>query len=577
MAKPSETLIRKQNDSWVLIHNNQPYRINGAGGYQYLDKLKQAGGNSIRTWGISDKTQAILDDALANNITVTLGLWLGHERHGFNYSDPSQIKKQLDEVRQAVQQFKDHPALLMWGVGNEMEGDGSNPIVFKAVNDVAKLVKQLDPNHPTMTVIAELGSEASKVKSLNKFCPDIDIIGINTYGGVYNALDRYKQAGGARPVVVTEHGPLGHWESPKTKWGAPLEPTSTEKTKFYREGYTNAVLNHPETTLGSYAFLWGQKQETTATWYGMFLPDGTRLAAVDTMTKLWTGKPPTNACPEIIELKITSDHIVEPNDYISAELNAIDPDNDPLDIQWILRAADGKTGWGGDAEERNTAFNDVIETSTDKSVRIKMPEKQGPYRLFAYVRDNKGNGAVGNIPIFVRVQQAMNETQPAPIPFRIYTDTQPDMPYQPSGYMGNHSQVQMNEASNQNQNSGATCIEIKYNDPGQWAGVVWQHPYNDWGDKPGGYSLTGAKKLTWYARGAKGGEKIKFGFGLLGMDKTYHDTASFESEYTLTDQWMQYSTDLTGKDLSRIKTGFYWVLAGQGAPITFYLDDIKYE
>jgi hypothetical protein len=34
---------------------------------------------------------------------------------------------------------------------------------------------------------------------------------------------------------------------------------------------------------------------------------------------------------------------------------------------------------------------------------------------------------------------------------------------------------------------------------------------------------------------------------------------------------------LSGLDLSRIITGFAWVVAGQGAPVTFYLDDVRYE
>jgi hypothetical protein len=29
--------------------------------------------------------------------------------------------------------------------------------------------------------------------------------------------------------------------------------------------------------------------------------------------------------------------------------------------------------------------------------------------------------------------------------------------------------------------------------------------------------------------------------------------------------------------LSRIKTGFAWTLAANGHPVTFYLDDIRYE
>ena len=44
----------------------------------------------------------------------------------------------------------------------------------------------------------------------------------------------------------------------------------------------------------------------------------------------------------------------------------------------------------------------------------------------------------------------------------------------------------------------------------------------------------------------------------------------------LTAKWQKLSLPLKGRDLSRIKTGFGWSLAGQGQPVTFYLDDIRY-
>ena len=45
-----------------------------------------------------------------------------------------------------------------------------------------------------MTVIAELGGE--KVKNLHRLCPDIDIVGINSYGGAASVPQRYRKAGG---------------------------------------------------------------------------------------------------------------------------------------------------------------------------------------------------------------------------------------------------------------------------------------------------------------------------------------------------------------------------------------------
>ena len=70
--------------------------------------------------------------------------------------------------------------------------------------------------------------------------------------------------------MVTEWGPLGFWEVGKTDWGAPIEQNSTEKARHYLGGYQNFILPAlPRQALGSYVFLWGQKQERTPTWFSM--------------------------------------------------------------------------------------------------------------------------------------------------------------------------------------------------------------------------------------------------------------------------------------------------------------------
>ena len=70
----------------------------------------------------------------------------------------------------------------------------------------------------------------------------------------------------------------------------------------------------------------GDKQEATATWFGLLLPDGSRLGGVDALTELWTGKPPTNRCPVIRSLKLTGPAEVEPGTTVTATLDASDPD-----------------------------------------------------------------------------------------------------------------------------------------------------------------------------------------------------------------------------------------------------------
>ncbi len=163
------------------------------------------------------------------------------------------------------------------------------------------------------------------------------------------------------------------------------------------------------------------------------------------------------------------------------------------------------------------------------------------------------------------------------LPVKVYSEDGEQTPWAASGYMGDTGNISMDAACTDNPHSGKTCLKVVFNKADGWGGVFWQDPANDWGDQPGGKDLTGAKKLTFWVRGKNGGEKVKFGFGGIDNKKPHFDTAKGEQEVTLTKDWQQVTIDLAGKDLSRIKSGFMWVLGGQGAPVEFYLDDIVYE
>jgi len=55
-----------------------------------------------------------------------------------------------------------------------------------------------------MTVIAEIGGGGSKLRSIERFCPNIYIVGINSYGGFTSVGERYRNAGGKKPSIVAE-------------------------------------------------------------------------------------------------------------------------------------------------------------------------------------------------------------------------------------------------------------------------------------------------------------------------------------------------------------------------------------
>jgi len=399
----SVVTVTKGPDGYQLLRNGEPYTVRGAGGETHLELLKAAGGNSIRTWG-AERQGALLDRAHALGLSVTIGIWLGHERHGFRYDDPKQVADQLAQARRFVEQYRSHPALLLWGVGNEMEASGGNPAVWKAVNDVARMIQQVDPHHPTMTVVAEIGG--SKVPMLRRHCPDVDLLGVNSYGGLATLPRRLRTAGWDRPYLVTEFGPRGHWEVGKTPWGAPIEPTSTEKARTYREGYERAVAAQRGWCLGAYAFLWGHKQEATATWFGMLLPvpgGVERLGAVDAMTYAWTGRWPENRAPEVEALECEAGgQEVAPGARLTAEVRARDPEGDALTARWEVRSESADRREGGDQESLPPAHPESIVEARGLSLVFRAPSRPGPYRLFVTLHDGRGSAATANVPFLVR-------------------------------------------------------------------------------------------------------------------------------------------------------------------------------
>jgi hypothetical protein len=559
----------------VLVRGGTPYFVKGAGGDGSLALLAECGGNSVRTWG-AERLGRTLDEARERGLTVCAGIWLGHEDHGFRYDDPQQVARQKAMAREVILKYRDHPALLVWGIGNEMEGDGRDPAVWAAVEEIAALAKELDPNHPTMTVIAELGEGGLKVKELHRLCPHIEIVGINSYGGAPSVPERYRRAGGTKPYLLTEFGPPGQWELEKTPWGAAPELTSTEKAAIYRRDYRAAVEGVPE-CLGSYAFLWGHKQEATATWFGLLLPDGSKVGGVDALTELWSGQPPANRCPTATPIALRGDARVKPGAAVQASWKAADPDGDPLKVEWVLQA-EGTYGSGGATEATPTTFAEAIRRSDPEGVTLTMPEGGGGYRLFAYARDGRGGAATASLPLHVDAPSRRPASPRARLPLAVYDEAGSPPTYVPTGWMGNTSAIALEPDCEDNPHSGRTCLKVEYRAAGDWGGVVWQSPADDWGDRPGGYDLDGAARLSFRARGERGGEVVSFEFGLYDRDKKFYDTAMGKLErVTLGKGWTRHEIDLADKDLSRIKSGFCWTVAGPGEPVTFYLDDIRYE
>ena len=406
---PVKVEIKQENGAFQLYVAGEPFWLKGAGlEFGDIEKLAEHGGNSFRTWRTDNGRQSgkeVLDRAHANGLYVTMGIEVARERHGFDYNDEAAVAEQFERIKQEIQMYKDHPALIIWAIGNELNLRATNPKVWDAVNQISEYIHETDPNHLTTTTLAGISKEL--VSDIKQRAPDIDLLGIQMYADLVN-LPRYlEEVNWEKPYMVTEWGATGHWEVPKTEWEAPIENNSSVKAKAYLERYRTAIEPYKDKCIGSYVFLWGQKQERTPTWYGIFLESGDETESVDVMHYIWNGKWPENRTPSLdsflLEGKTAYDNVyLEPGKTYNAQVFSTDPDGDALSYKWEVMPESTQLGDGGDFEPTPEVIQGLFEGEPASEARFKAPEKTGPYRLFIYVMDGKGHAAHANIPFFVK-------------------------------------------------------------------------------------------------------------------------------------------------------------------------------
>jgi hypothetical protein len=405
----AQTKVMKTDAGYQLMRNGKPYYVKGVGGQKNLDKAIAIGANSLRTWGI-ENAQQILDEAQEKGMTVMLGLWMQHERHGFDYNNKKKVKKQLDHFKSVVRQFKDHPALLMWGIGNELNLFYKNPACWDAVEELAQYIHQVDPNHPATTVTAGINKEV--ITEIKKRTPSIDLLCVNTYGDIVN-IANVKKFGWNGAYMITEWGPNGHWESPKTKWNASIEQTSQEKKESYYTRYKKYIEPNKNYCLGNYVFLWGAKQEYTETWYGLFTKDNKVTECIDAVEMAFTGKDPRKPAPTLKDITLNNKrakdniHLTSENFYRANVASAIGINmketkslGNKAKYSWrILRESTDKKA-GGDSEEAAQSVLTRIKNKKSKQIEFRAPRDPGAYRLFVSVTFN-GKVAYANVPFYV--------------------------------------------------------------------------------------------------------------------------------------------------------------------------------
>src|SRR5438105_10552686 len=145
---------------------------------------------------------------------------------GTDYSHAEQQKKMMDSVRQMVEEYKDEPYVLFWVLGNENNYANANnsrqkpDAYYQFLNQVAQMIKSLDPNHP----VALCNGDLLFLDKAARDCPDIDIYGANAYRGNHGFGDSFWQDlkdEWGKPVFVSEFGcPAYHHRKPQPEAAA---------------------------------------------------------------------------------------------------------------------------------------------------------------------------------------------------------------------------------------------------------------------------------------------------------------------------------------------------------------------
>lgn len=404
--------VTGSDGNWELTVDGEPFILQGLtwgpdpeDAAEIMPDLAAMGVNTIRTWGTDETTEPLLDAAEANGIKVMLGFWLqpgGGPGSGgcVDYIEDYDYKgEQLYWMNEWVGAYQDHPAVLMWSVGNEsilglgdcydgQELEDQRDAYAEFVNDAALEIKELDDNHPVSSTDAWTGAwpyyEANS--------PDLDLLSINAYGDVCGIQETWEAEGYDRPYVLTEGGPAGEWEVDDDANGVPEEPTDVAKAEGYTEAW-ECLMDHEGVALGGTLFHYGHEQDFGGVWFNL-VPGGERRLSYYSVAEIFGGEEPTNTPPVITDLTVGEDATAVPaGEEFTLSADVTDPDGDS--IEYDVRASSLYI------DDDGTLVETEFEEAGDGSFSVTAPGVPGPWKVYLLARDGNGNVGIETLSIGV--------------------------------------------------------------------------------------------------------------------------------------------------------------------------------
>ncbi|MFE1012209.1 discoidin domain-containing protein [Streptomyces sp. NPDC058794] len=390
---------------WQLTVGGQPYTVKGltwgpavADAPKYMPDVKSMGVNTIRTWGTDGSTEPLLDSAAANGIRVVNGFWLqpgGGPGSGgcVDYvTDTTYKNNMLTEFAKWVEAYKSHPATLMWNVGNESvlglqncysgaELEAQRNAYTGFVNDVAKKIHSIDPDHPVTSTDAWTGAWPYYKRN----APDLDLYSMNSYGDICGVQEDWEEGGYTKPYIITEGGPAGEWEVPDDANGVPDEPTDVQKAEGYSKAW-DCVTGHEGVALGATLFHYGVEHDFGGVWFNL-VPDGLKRLSYYAVKEAYSGSTSgDNTPPVIANMAVGPASSAPAGGEFTVRADVRDPDGDPVTYEVFLS---GNYASGDkrlvEAEWRSTG---------DGTFAVRAPEKLGVWKVYIQAEDGRGNAGI---------------------------------------------------------------------------------------------------------------------------------------------------------------------------------------
>ncbi len=583
----AKTVVKKEGDAWKLYVDNKPFEVKGVtfGGDvtrasvgKELRDLKFLGVNTIRIWGTNENTGILLDSANAYGIKVMVGIWMRHGRPGmegddsFNYlKDAKGMEDMYKYAMETVNKYKSHPGVLYFGVGNEVflniGSDEEKKAYATFLERICSDIKKADPDHPIVSVEAWTFG----LKWWKALTPSIDIYGINVYGGGANQLpDEFKKEGIDKPYVITEYGVNGEWEAKEDKNGLKVEPGDQQKYDVIAKGYNDWIKSKPA-CLGVYVFHYERGHNFGAVWLLFYYNNNFRPAYWATR-EAFTGKKPINNIPAITSF-VLPDTTFPTGTWVPVKLAVKDLENDSLTISFHYNQRTG-------SRARKDQINKLEHRGNLKDgFEILLPDETGLIKVYAFAKDSYHNLGIAQTSFIILNGRTISTFIPGAktdLPFYVYKDGKND-PYFATAYMGDMQYLKVDLQHKERVHSGMSSMKISYDHTAGWFGIGLVDPPDDWGDKPGGYNVTGAKKFSFWAKASSDNVLGTFGYGLIDKGKPYYDTDKKSIKITLTTEWKKYEIDISKVDLRCIRSGFVIYSGGNGESFSIWIDDVLFE